>query len=140
MTENRDKKTCVQGIRDACTVWGLPGVAIFAISLLAAVRMGSDFGNDGLVRVATFIGCNALLWLLYALLFQMLPIGLYGCVNGRKRRHPTTAKTAGHAVEDGAETDTRPRCNPLYTRATPTAMPSVANSTGGSASKKRPTS
>lgn len=113
MTENRDKKTCVPGIRDACTVWGLPGVAIFAISLLAAVRVGSDFGHDGLVRVATFIGCNALLWLLYALLFLMLPIGLYGCVNGRKRRHPTTAKTVGHAVEDGTGTDTPATVQPL---------------------------
>ena len=89
MTDNRKKNESVTGIREACLVWGLPGVAILAISLLAAVSIGGDFGHDVFVRTVTFIGSNLLLWLLYALLFQMLPAELYGCVSGKKRSRPS---------------------------------------------------
>lgn len=89
MTDNRKKNESVTGIREACLVWGLPSVAILAISLLAAVSIGGDFGHDGFVRTVTFIGSNLLLWLLYALLFQMLPAELYGCVGRKKRCHPS---------------------------------------------------
>ena len=89
MTDNRKKNESVTCTREACLVWGLPGVAILAISLLAAVSIGGDFGHDGFVRTVTFIGSNLLLWLLYALLFQMLPAELYGCISGKKRSHPS---------------------------------------------------
>lgn len=71
MENNYKRKTNLPAaIREACLVWGLPGVAILAISLMVAVRVGNDFGHDVLVRTVTFIGSNALLWQLYALMFQ----------------------------------------------------------------------
>ena len=90
MENNYKRKANLSAVREACLVWGLPGVAILAISLMAAVRVGSDFGHDGLVRAVTFIGSNVLLWLLYALLFQMLPSELYaGICRKRPNRQPS---------------------------------------------------
>lgn len=84
MENNYKRKTNLPAIREACLVWGLPGVAILAISLMVAVRVGNDFGHDVLVRIVTFIGSNALLWLLYALMFQMLPAELYAGICKKK--------------------------------------------------------
>lgn len=84
MENNCKRKTNLPTVREACLVWGLPGVAILAISLMVAVRVGYDFGHDGLVRAVTFIGSNALLWLLYALMFQMLPAELYAGICKKK--------------------------------------------------------
>lgn len=106
MTDNRKKNESVTGMREACLVWGLPGVAILAISLLAAVSIGGDFGHDVFVRTVTFIGSNLLLWLLYALLFQMLPAELYGCVSGKKRSRPSILIETAVSAEKAK--DTRP--------------------------------
>lgn len=84
MENNCKRKTNLPAVREACLVWGLPGVAILAISLMVAVRIGNDFGHDGLVRAVTFIGSNVLLWLLYALMFQMLPAELYAGICKKK--------------------------------------------------------
>ena len=84
MENNCKRKTNLPTVREACLVWGLPGVAVLAISLMVAVRVGYDFGHDGLVRAVTFIGSNALLWLLYALMFQMLPAELYAGICKKK--------------------------------------------------------
>lgn len=84
MENNCKRKTNLPAVREACLVWGLPGVAILAISLMVAVRVGNDFGHDGLVRAVTFIGSNVLLWLLYALMFQMLPAELYAGICKKK--------------------------------------------------------
>lgn len=124
MTDNRKKNESIPGIREACLVWGLPGVAILAISLLAAVSIGGDFEHDGFVRTVTFIGSNLLLWLLYALLFQMLPAELYGCVSGKKRSHSSipieTAVSADKAkdarpiaTETATVTDIRTKEQPV---------------------------
>lgn len=124
MENNSKRKTNTSCIREACLVWGLPGVAILAISLLAAVRVGCDFGHDGLVRTVTFIGSNALLWLLYVLMFQMLPAELYAGICEKKlKRQPlagsekavptgeiqddSPAMTKGAMVAD-VQTDERP--------------------------------
>ena len=93
-------------MREACLVWGLPGVAILAISLLAAMSIGGDFGHDGFVRTVTFIGSKLLLWLLYTLLFQMLPADLYGCIDGKKRSRPSIP--IGTAVSAEKAKDARP--------------------------------
>lgn len=91
MENNCKRKTNLPTVKEACLVWGLPGVAILAISLMVAVRVGYDFGNDGLVRAVTFIGSNVLLWLLYALMFQMLPAELYaGICKKELKRLPLT--------------------------------------------------
>ena len=130
MENNYKRKTNLPAaIREACLVWGLPGVAILAISLMVAVRVGNDFGHDVLVRTVTFIGSNALLWQLYALMFQMLPAELYLSICRRKlNRQPLSeVETAvsgeemqdespvkADAVADG-QTDglpVTPTCNP----------------------------
>lgn len=91
MENNCKRKTNLPTVKEACLVWGLPGVAILAISLMVAVRVGYDFGHDGLVRAVTFIGSNVLLWLLYALMFQMLPAELYaGICKKELKRLPLT--------------------------------------------------
>lgn len=92
MENNCKRKTNLPTVKEACLVWGLPGVAILAISLMVAVRVGYDFGHDGLVRVVTFIGSNVLLWLLYALMFQMLPAELYLSICRRKQNRQTLSE------------------------------------------------
>ena len=104
MRNNYKRKTNLPAIREACLVWGLPGVAILAISLMVAVRVGSDFGHDGMVRAVTFIGSNALLWLLYALMFQMLPAELYAGICRKKlNRQPlaeVNTSVPGEEIQD----------------------------------------
>lgn len=98
MENNCKRKTNTSCIKEACLVWGLPGVAILAISLLAAVRVGCDFGHDGLVRTVIFIGSNVLLWLLYALMFQMLPAELYLSICRRKQNRQTLSEVETAAL------------------------------------------
>ncbi len=104
MENNYKKKTNLSTFREACLVWGLPGVAILAISLMVAVHVGNDFGHDGMVRAVTFIGSNALLWLLYALMFQMLPAELYVSICRRKlNRQPLSeveTAASGEEIQD----------------------------------------
>lgn len=104
MRNNYKRKTNLPAIREACLVWGLPGVAILAISLMVAVRVGSDFGHDGMVRAVTFIGSNALLWLLYALMFQMLPAELYAGICRKKLNRQPLAEVntpvPGEEIQD----------------------------------------
>ena len=98
MENNCKRKTNLPTVREICLVWGLPGVAILAISLMVAVRVGNDFGHDGLVRTVTFIGSNALLWLLYALMFQMLPAELYLSICRRKLNRQTLSEVETAAL------------------------------------------
>lgn len=104
MENNCKRKTNLPTVREACLVWGLPGVAILAISLMVAVRVGNDFGHDGLVRAVTFIGSNVLLWLLYALMFQMLPAELYLSIYRRKLNRQTLSEVetaaSGEEIQD----------------------------------------
>lgn len=104
MENNCKRKTNLPTVREACLVWGLPGVAILAISLMVAVRVGNDFGHDGLVRAVTFIGSNVLLWLLYALMFQMLPAELYLSIYRRELNRQTLSEVetaaSGEEIQD----------------------------------------
>lgn len=104
MENNCKRNTNLPTVREACLVWGLPGVAILAISLMVAVRVGNDFGHDGLVRAVTFIGSNVLLWLLYALMFQMLPAELYLSIYRRKLNRQTLSEVetaaSGEEIQD----------------------------------------
>lgn len=73
MTNKKQKQRLSDSFDNAVLFYGLPGVAIFAVSLIAAVKVGNDFDGDGMVRTATFLGCNTLLWLCYYSIFISLP-------------------------------------------------------------------
>lgn len=62
--------------KETCLLYGLPGTAILAISLIISCKVGNDFGRDTFVNTVSFFGCNVLLWLLYLVLFQYLPVDL----------------------------------------------------------------
>lgn len=68
---------------DAGLFYGLPGIAILAVSLMASVKVGADFGGDGMVRTGTFLVCNLLLWLSYHIIFISLPDSLAQCFGKR---------------------------------------------------------
>lgn len=61
---------------DVSLFYGLPGIAILAVSVMVSVKVGSDFGGDGMVRTSTFLGCNLLLWLSYYTIFISMPESL----------------------------------------------------------------
>ena len=56
--------------------YGLPGTAILAVSLILSCKVSNDFGGSTFVNTVSFFGCNVLLWLLYLVLFQYLPVDL----------------------------------------------------------------
>ena len=66
-------------IPDFCLFYGLPGVIIFLISLLVAIKVGNDFHNDTLIKFGVLAVINLLLWFLYLSLFigvwHYLPFG-----------------------------------------------------------------
>ena len=70
---------------DACLFYGLPGIAILAVSMMASIKVGADFGGDGMMRTGTFLGCNLLLWLSYYTLFISLPESLMLCFGKRDK-------------------------------------------------------
>lgn len=73
MTNKKQKQRLSDSFDNAVLFYGLPGIAILAVSLIAAVKVGNDFCGDGMVRTATFLGCNTLLWLCYYSIFISLP-------------------------------------------------------------------
>lgn len=73
MTNKKQKQRLSDSFDNAVLFYGLPGIAILAVSLMATVKVGNDFGGDGMVRMATFLGCNTLLWLCYYRIFISLP-------------------------------------------------------------------
>ena len=62
--------------KETSLFYGLPGTAILAVSLILSSKVGNDFGGSTFVNTVSFFGCNALLWLLYLVLFQYLPVDL----------------------------------------------------------------
>lgn len=62
--------------KETCLFYGLPGTAILAVSLILSCKVGNDFGGSTFVNTVSFFGCNTLLWLLYLVLFQYLPVDL----------------------------------------------------------------
>lgn len=62
--------------KETCLFYGLPGTAILAVSLILSGKIGNDLGGSTFVNTVSFFGCNILLWLLYLVLFQYLPIDL----------------------------------------------------------------
>ena len=62
--------------KETCLFYGFPGTAILAVSLVLSCKVGNDFGGSTFVNTVSFFGCNALLWLLYLVLLQYLPVDL----------------------------------------------------------------
>lgn len=62
--------------KETCLFYGLPGTVILAVSLVISCKVGNDLGGNTLVNTVPFFGCNVLLWLLYLVLFQYLPVDL----------------------------------------------------------------
>lgn len=62
--------------KETCLFYGFPGTAILAVSLILSCKVGNDFGGSTFVNTVSFFGCNTLLWLLYLVLFQYLPVDL----------------------------------------------------------------
>lgn len=58
---------------ETCLFYGLPGIAILAVSLVLSCKVANDFGGNTFVNAVSCWGCNVLLWLTYLLLFQYLP-------------------------------------------------------------------
>lgn len=70
--------------KETCLFYGLPGTAILAVSLILSCKVGNDFGGSTFVNTVSFFGSNVLLWLLYLVLFQYLPVDLMGIWLSRK--------------------------------------------------------
>lgn len=70
--------------KETCLFYGLPGTAILAVSLILSCKVGNDFGGSTFVNTVSFFGCNVLLWLLYLVLFQYLPVDLMRILLSRK--------------------------------------------------------
>lgn len=62
--------------KETCLFYGFPGTAILAVSLILSCKVCNDFGGSTFVNTVSFFGCNTLLWLLYLVLFQYLPVEL----------------------------------------------------------------
>lgn len=71
--------------KENCLVYGLPGVAILIISLVASIYIGNDFDdNSTFVCSVSFLGCNGLLWMFYLLVFQFLPLDVIELVSPKR--------------------------------------------------------
>ena len=70
---------------DLSLFYGLPGIVILAVSMMASIKVGADFGGDGMARIGTLFGCNLLLWLSYYTLFISLPESLMLCFGKRDK-------------------------------------------------------
>lgn len=70
---------------DLCLFYGFPSVAILAISLIVAAKIGAEFNGDGMIKLGTFLGCNMLLWLCYYTVFISLPGNLFDSIQTPQR-------------------------------------------------------
>lgn len=71
--------------KDNCLIYGFPGIVILAIFLFISVVVGNDLGQSSFVRTVSFVGCNGLLWLLYLVLFQFLPVEILEAWQSKKK-------------------------------------------------------
>lgn len=78
---------------DLCLFYGFPGVAILAVSLIVAAKVGAEFNGDVMIKSGTFLGCNMLLWLCYYTIFISLPGNLFDSIR--------TSPEVNETVDDG---------------------------------------
>lgn len=74
---------------DLCLFYGFPSVAILAISLIVAAKIGAEFNGDGMIKLGTFLGCNMLLWLCYYTVFISLPGNLFDSIQTPQKENGT---------------------------------------------------
>lgn len=74
---------------DFCLFYGFPGVAILAVSLIVAAKIGAEFGGNGMIKSGTFLGCNMLLWLCYYTVFISLPGNLFDSIQISQKENGT---------------------------------------------------
>lgn len=86
--------------KETCLFYGLPGTAILAVSLILSCKVGNDFGGSTFVNTVSFLGCNVLLWLLYLVLFQYLPVDLMKI--WLLRKNPVSIEAANTSTVLGA--------------------------------------
>ena len=79
---------------DLCLFYGFPGVAILAVSLIVAAKIGAEFNGDVMIKSGIFLGCNMLLWLLYYTVFISLPGNLFDSIR--------TSPEVNETVDDGS--------------------------------------
>lgn len=79
---------------DLCLFYGFPGVAILAVSLIVAAKVGAEFNGDVMIKSGTFLGCNMLLWLCYYTVFISLPGNLFDSIR--------TSPEVNETVDDGS--------------------------------------
>lgn len=79
---------------DLCLFYGFPGVAILAVSLIVAAKIGMEFNGDVMIKSGTFLGCNMLLWLCYYTVFISLPGNLLASLR--------TSPEVNETVDDGS--------------------------------------
>ncbi len=109
-----NRQTNYDTFLDASLFYGLPGIAILAVSLMTSIKVGTDFGGDGMMRTGTFLGCNLLLWLSYYILFISLPESLMLCF-GKKDKMVVTVdiaeppSIAETQVREGATIEAEPK-------------------------------
>lgn len=85
--------------KETCLFYGFPGTAILAMSLILSCKVGNDFGGNTFVNTVSFFGCNVLLWLLYLVLFQYLPVDLMRIWLSRKNSVGVETAETNTAIE-----------------------------------------
>ena len=91
--------------REMILVYGMPGIVICMVSLLAAVKVGNDFPDSSLAELITFMASNLLLWLVYWTVFQSLPQEVMNTIcKDRTHQHP--ALPLIEVIEENEDTET----------------------------------
>ena len=88
--------------KENCLFYGFPGTAILAMSLILSCKVGNDLGGNTFAGTVSFFGCNVLLWLLYLVLFQYLPVDLMKAWSSKTEPDVTEAvrtETINESVE-----------------------------------------
>lgn len=106
---------------DLCLFYGFPSVAILAISLIVAAKIGAEFNGDGMIKLGTFLGCNMLLWLCYYTVFISLPGNLFDSIRTPQKGNGTVEAAsvcaseeddAPELVEPSVDTEPEPELKP----------------------------
>ena len=71
-------------LREWCLSWGFPTIVILAISLLAALSIGTNFKQSTFAASITFVICAVLLELIYYTCFQSIPLAIYNMYMRKK--------------------------------------------------------
>lgn len=108
-------------LRDLCLLFGCPCVVFLSISLLVALKVGTDFQQDSLAKWMAFILCNLLLWLLYVM-FQSVLLDLFP--QKRKKQSMPIQQTMEQEVQtDVAPEKERTSALPIMTNETSSLIP-----------------